>query len=326
MYRCPQSARRRGRQNPGLPEVRGGSHGAKPDHSRLRSRQLDCTPHAGTNQPDRCDCASRRPLSLRQSRDILSFENLPYIRLPKAPIAWEERYRSQSESILNAASVGTTDTNVKAPRSNRPRFIVSGNGWEVGSEETLPPNERPDPAFKQMFPTAGSTLWLDPKGRHAGFPSAPAVALTTDRAGAKRAERGLKYDVYRADVNADGSGIIFLSRDGILHGYTETLELIMTERVKDLPEYAAQAQRFGIEPRELKNHTRCVALSTDRSRHLVTVVDEAWCYDLTTGHPIWGLRFPAKDGWTEIAAERSDRVAQMPRSTPRSDSWSSHFP
>jgi hypothetical protein len=56
------------------------------------------------------------------------------------------------------------------------------------------------------------------------FPSAPAVALTTDRAGTKLAERGLAYDIYRADVNADGSGMLFLSRDGILHGYTEMLE------------------------------------------------------------------------------------------------------
>ncbi len=69
-----------------------------------------------------------------------------------------------------------------------------------------------------------------------------------------------------------------------------------------------QANRFGIGPQTLKNHVRCVALSTDRSRGLITVVDEAWCYNLTTGQPIWGLRFPTKEGWTEIAAERSERV------------------
>jgi len=28
---------------------------------------------------------------------------------------------------------------------------------------------------------------------------------------------------------------------------------------------------------------------------------------LTIGRPIWGLRFPSKEGWTEIAAERSER-------------------
>lgn len=76
----------------------------------------------------------------------------------------------------------------------------------------------------------------------------------------------------------------------------------------DFPEYAAQANRFGIQLHELKNHTRCVAISTDRSRYLVTIVDEAWCYDTKSGEPLWGLRFPAKQGWTEIAADRSERV------------------
>ena len=91
---------------------------------------------------------------------ILSFENLPYIRLPKAPIAWEERYRSQSEPILNAASVGTTDTDAKAPRSNLPRFNVSGNGWAMGSEDTLPPNST-RPSFQ-----AGCSLQ---RARHSGL-------------------------------------------------------------------------------------------------------------------------------------------------------------
>jgi hypothetical protein len=237
----------------------------------------------------------------------LSLKNLPYIRLPKAPIAWQEQYRTPSEAIVvTTAREGVHDTNARASRSTLPRFIVSGNSWALAREEALPPNERPNPAYSQMLPTAGSTLWVDPRGRRVGFPSAPAVALTTDRAGGRLAERGLAHDVYRADVNADGSGMLFLSRDGILHGYTDTLDPLLTECVADQPEYAAQAKRFGIEPRELKNHIRCVALATDRSRRLITVVDEAWCYDMTTGQPLWGLRFPSKEGWTEVAAERSD--------------------
>lgn len=234
----------------------------------------------------------------------LTVENLPYMRLPKAPIAWQERDRTQSEPIMDEAH----DTNAGASQRNPPRFTVSGKGWALTKQESLPPKERPNPAYRQMFQTAGSTLWVDPTGRRVEFPSAPAVALTTDRTGAKLAERGLAYDVYRVDVNADGSGMLFLSRDGILHGYTETLESVLTESVADLPEYAAQAKRFSIEPRELKNHIRCVALATDRSRILITVVDEAWCYDTTTGEPLWGLRFPSKEGWTEVAATRSELV------------------
>jgi hypothetical protein len=248
-----------------------------------------------------------RPRSVARARP-LTLKNLPYVRLPKAPQAWAKGHQEQAEVIVEAAEEKGQATNVKQSRSAVPHFVVSGMDWVLEREEALPPTERPDPAFRQVFPTAGSTLWLDPKGRRTDFPTAPAIALTTDRAGATLAERGLAYDVYRTDVNSDGSGVLFLSREGVLHGYTERLEALVLERVVDMPEYAAQANRFGIQLHELKNHTRCVAISTDRSRYLVTIVDEAWCYDTKSGEPLWGLRFPAKEGWTEIAADRSERV------------------
>ncbi len=246
--------------------------------------------------------SSRTAMRARQ----INFKKLPYIRLPKAPLAWEESRRQSEEHREAEKKVQTTDADAKATRSSLPRFIVLGNGWNLATEEALSPIERPDPAYRQVFHTAGSTIWIDPKGQRVGFPSASAVALSTDRTGAKVAERGLTYDIYRSDVNADGSGMLFLSRDGILHGYTETIEPIVAEALTDIPEYAEQSKRFGIGSSQLKNHTRCVAISSDRSRSLITVVDEAWCYDVITGKPIWGLRFPSKEGWTQIAADRSE--------------------
>jgi len=248
-----------------------------------------------------------RPRSAVRARP-LTLKNLPYVRLPKAPHAWTDRHENQTDVVVEAcAGTKAQAAGAKQPRSAAPHFVVSGNGWVLANEETLTPAERPDPAFRHVFPTASSTLWLDPKGRRTEFPTAPAIALMTDRAGAPLAERGLAYDVYRTDVNSDGSGVLFLSREGVLHGYTERLEGLVLERVVDMPEYVAQANRFGIQPDDLKNHTRCVAISTDRLRYLVTIVDEAWCYDTKSGEPLWGLRFPGKEGWTEIAADRSDR-------------------
>jgi hypothetical protein len=95
----------------------------------------------------------------------------------------------------------------------------------------------------------------------------------------KIAERDLPFDVYRCDVNGDGSGMLFMSRDGVLHAYSKGLDMLFTERVEELPEYAAQAKRFGISETQLKNHTHCLAFSSDRTRLLVTIVDEAWCYE-----------------------------------------------
>jgi hypothetical protein len=102
--------------------------------------------------------------------------------------------------------------------------------------------------------------------------------------------------------------MLFMSSEGVLHAYSEGLDKLFTERVGALPEYAAQAKRFGISEAQLKNHTRCVAFSSDRTRFLVTIVDEAWCYEAFSGKPIWGLRFPTKEGWSEVVSERSERA------------------
>jgi hypothetical protein len=241
--------------------------------------------------------------STARARNV-DFARITYIRLPRAPIAWQERSQDQK----GATSVSKTGSAPEDPGSKVPRFSVTGDGWTLSSEESLAPAKRPNSAYRETFHTAGSTIWIDRTGKRVEFPTAPAVVLTTDRQGSRLAERGLAYDVYRADVNGDGSGMLFLSRDGILHGYTEALDSFLVDRVEDIPEYAEQAKRFGIDPHSLKNHVRCVALTQDRSRSLVTVVDEAWCYDLTTNRPVWGLRFPSKEGWTKVAAERSERV------------------
>ena len=245
-----------------------------------------------------------RPRSPVQAR-VINLRNIPCVRLPKAPAVWEERHRAS----VDKDSPFRSESEVPSVKRNvLPRFVVEGGDVSIESEEKLPANDRPDPAFSRMFPSEGSTLWIDPTGKRVGFASAFAVAMTTDRAGHKLAESGLAHDVYRADINADGTGMIFLSRDGVLHGYSHRLTPLIAERVEDIPEYRAQAARFGIDPQQLKNHTRCVAISAGCNHHLITVVDEAWCYETRTGSPVWGLRFPAKDGWTEVVSPRSERT------------------
>ena len=244
---------------------------------------------------------------------LLDFTGLPVVRLPMAPPAWEERSAlERSEAVWDkwVADAKAREQKATARKAGKtePKFVVEGDGWTLASEEKLPPAERPDPAFKEVFPTARFTHWLDPKGRREGFEYAASVLRVTDRDGHVTAERGLAYDVYRSDVNADGTGVLFLSREGVLHGYTETLDPFLELRLLDLPEYEAQAARFGIEPRDLKNHTRCVAIDADRRRYLVTVVDEAWCLETATGEVVWGFRMPTKEGWARCVGDRSDRV------------------
>lgn len=250
--------------------------------------------------------ASTRPPSARKHRAavkarLLDLDRLPIVRLPRAPMRWEER--DQRESGERASATGGTAT-----LSGSEKFRVRGDGWVISAEEKLAPVDRPDPAYNDVFPTGRYTHWLDPKGKREGFEYAASVLRVTGREGQAIAERGLAHDVYRSDVNADGTGILFLSREGILHGYTETVAPFIEESLSDLPEYRAQADRLSIGQHELKNHTRAVAVSSDRNRYLVTVVDEAWCLDTTTGEVVWGFRMPSKEGWTRVLADRSART------------------
>lgn len=242
----------------------------------------------------------------------LELSTLPYVRLPKAPAHWEERQRgdaSLADARVSSESGAINERRAEhsVTRGTLPRFVVDGDNWELTSEEKLAAEDRPNPSYKDVYPTSGSTYWLDTKGHREGLEDAASVLQVTDRAGEVAAERGLAYDVYRADVNTNGSAILLMSRDGVLHGYSDHLEQLLADRVEDFPEYRAQAERLGIERRELRAHVRCVAISRDRSRFLVTVVDEAWCVAMATGEVLWGLRFPAQDGWTRTVTPRSER-------------------
>jgi hypothetical protein len=247
---------------------------------------------------------SRKARSPKKARH-LDFSGLPIVRLPMAPPAWEER---QAREATAAAGETTRSNTTTRGRSKEPAFLVEGADWSLGREEKLAPNDRPDPSFRDVLHTGRYTYWVDAKGKREGFEYADAVIQVTDRAGRRVAERGLAHDVYRADVAPLGTGVLFLSRGGVLHGYTNDLTLFLEERLFDLAEYQAQADRLGIDARELKNHVRCVALSDDRTRYLVTIVDEAWCVDAATGDVVWGLRMPTKEGWTRHIAERSERA------------------
>ena len=231
--------------------------------------------------------ASRKAVPARE----LDLTKVPVVRLPKAPLSWEERMAA------------------KALGEGQPvRFKSEGEGWEFRTEEKLSADKRPDPAFREAHHTSRGTFWVDPRGKTERFPTNPAVLRVADASGATKPDRGLDFDAYRADVNASGSAILFLSRDGMLHGYTNDLELFIAGRLTDIPEFRAQAARLGISPREVKNHTRCVSISSDRSRFLVTVVDEAYCYDVASQAALWAVRVPIQDGWTRIASQRSDLV------------------
>ncbi len=108
------------------------------------------------------------------------------------------------------------------------------------------------------------------------------------------AQPGFDHKFYRLGLHPHGREFIAMSSACTLHAYDDDLRLRWRTRLADAPQLQALCRRFGICDESLKNHVRCVALSRDRSRYLVTAVDEVWCMDLR-GEVIWGLRLPRRN-------------------------------
>jgi hypothetical protein len=118
------------------------------------------------------------------------------------------------------------------------------------------------------------------------FPLMPAVVAQMKK------EYGA-FDIATSHAVHTGGTLMAVMEDSI--GIRELRETLSS--TVDLRKWLESAKRFGISETQLKNHTRCVAISSDKTRFLVTIVDEAWCYETSSGRPIWGLRLPAKEGW-----------------------------
>jgi hypothetical protein len=239
----------------------------------------------------------------------MDLASVTYIPLPKAPPAWERR-DTRDEVQTNDAR-------------HLPRFTLTGEGnWKLRSESKLLPDERPEGSFKHMHLTEGAVLFVDPGGKESAGRSRAAVLQSRDHRGRLVAERNLKYDVYRTGVSPRGHGIIFMSRECVVHAYADELHGVVEASLREIPELCACVNRLQIAPDELKNHVRCVALSADSSQYLFTIVDEAWCIS-TSGEVLWGVRMPVASGWSKISSRtgRSATAIQLEDALRFMDLW-----
>ena len=172
--------------------------------------------------------------------------------------------------------------------------IVDSQQWGVLGVESLPSDERPDPAFRKLYATSRGILALDDLGKsnHGGQPAAVCYA----RGGEITASESLRHGVYRIGVSAMSGSFIALSRNQVAHAYDDHLRVILETDLANAPEVIALQRRLGVSAAELHTHIRSIALSDDASRYLFTVVDEAWCVGLD-GIGIWGLGVPLQDGY-----------------------------
>jgi len=229
--------------------------------------------------------SDRKPPKLKE----IDISSLAYVPLPRSPLRWEEaqiRRAKEKESEVEG------------------HFEVRDADWHIASIEKIPLEDRPDPAFRQMYPNSTGMVVIDDLGKANGLGEVKAAALRYDRAGNLVAKAGLRHGVYRLGVHPLGRGLIAMSRDCVVHAYDEHFKLLFETALGQAPEVIAARKRFGIREDQLKNHIRCVALSQNATRYLFTVVDQAWCVDVG-GKGVWGAKLPVKEDWTRITTPSS---------------------
>jgi hypothetical protein len=215
----------------------------------------------------------------------IDISSIKYVPLPRSPLRWEEKLKNQEIA--------------KCPKATE-FFEVRDANWEISSVEKVPMDERPDPAFRKIHAINSGLLLIDDLGNAEGFNDFESAALSYDREGNFITKKGLTNSIYRLGTNPLGHGFISMSKGCEVHAYDQKLKSILLTSLKEAPEIQAISKKYGISNDNLKNHIRCVAISPDLTRYLFTVVNEAWCIDIT-GKGLWGVKLPVTEGWTRIA-------------------------
>jgi len=227
----------------------------------------------------------------------LDLKSLPWMALPPAPMPWAAHAAGGKAATPAAQEL----------------FEIHDARWRLGSIERLAACDRPDPAFRRLYPIDSGLLLLDDRGHARSFGSIQAAALRYDRAGRLVAQTGFAHDIYRLGVHPLGRGFITMSADCVVHAYDENLKLQFEAGLAEGPELRRLGNHFTIQHQYLKHHIRCVALAPDQRRYLFTAVDEAWCV-ARNGERRWGVKLPLKEGWKRVATasnrDSTDRQIQ----------------
>src|ERR1700687_3282909 len=107
--------------------------------------------------------ADRQAPRLRE----LDLNSLPYVPLPRAPLRWATPSSRAPSQMQEAEAL----------------FETHGAPWKLASTEQLAAHQRPDPAFRLLYPVDCGLLMFDDLGHARGFGPIQAAALRCDPAG-----------------------------------------------------------------------------------------------------------------------------------------------
>ena len=110
----------------------------------------------------------------------LDLNSLPYVPLRRAPLRWGTPSARAHSQMQEAEAL----------------FEIRDAPWQLASIEKLAAHERPDPAFRLLYPVDCGLLMFDDLGHARGFGPIQALALRYDRSGGVAAKGGLARDIY----------------------------------------------------------------------------------------------------------------------------------
>ena len=170
----------------------------------------------------------KRPLS----PEVFRFDDVPFISLPRAPEQWAEGEAKHAKNEDEGAEEA---------------FEILGEpDWDLSAPTKLPPDDRPDPAYRLHFSAQSGPFLVDDLGNAKDHPGAPACVLSFGSSGDRLGERPLSWNLYRLQINPMGSGLIGVSSDQVLHCYDEHLNTLVAFPLTDTPEIRAAKSRFGV--------------------------------------------------------------------------------
>ena len=125
----------------------------------------------------------------------IELNSLPYVPLPRAPMRWGTPSARAHPQMQEGGAL----------------FEIRDAPWQLASIEKLAAHERPDPAFRLLYPVDSGLLMFDDLGHARGFGPIQAAALRYDRSGGLAAKAGFARDLYRLGVHPLGRGFIAMS-------------------------------------------------------------------------------------------------------------------
>lgn len=191
--------------------------------------------------------------------------------------------------------------------------VDAGVNWTFTRQQKLTKDERPDPGFDHLLPFNKGFFYCNLSGKAEGFVGAKSVIQIVNNTDEFTDKRALDHDLFRPSSHAEGYVLSDLSFYGILRAYDTNLNPLWIMALTERPELQKRGRELGLKNNETFRWVKDAAVAPDGNYVLLAAIDQAWCLT-SSGEVRWGIKCPAKKGWTQEAlVQNTDSVSEPVR-------------